>query len=84
MPTTFTKTFEIGYFSWAYFMQYSHAKYLQAAFHENWLETRGSSCSIVSPFLKLTLAKSARPFENEKAHVLYVLNDNLYWNFKYF
>lgn len=44
-----------------YFIQYSHAKYLQAAFHENWLETNGTSCRIVSPTLKLVVANNALP-----------------------
>lgn len=58
-----------------YLIQYSHAKYLQAAFHENWLDTKGSSCRIVSPFLKFTVENSARPYNNNSiAHDIIVIH----------
>lgn len=56
-------------------MQYSHARYLQAAFHENWLDTKGSSCKIVSPFLKFTVENNARPYKNNSnAHAIIVIH----------
>lgn len=44
-----------------YFIQYSQAKYLHDLFHENWLDTNGTSVNIVSPFFKLVVANNARP-----------------------
>lgn len=66
------------------FMQYSHAKYLQAAFHENWLDTKGSSFKIVSPFLKLTVENNARPYDNSSnAHVIIMYcNSHLFRQFQ--
>lgn len=48
--------------SQTYFIQYSHAKYLHETFQENWLDTSGTSCRIVSPSLKSRVANKARPY----------------------